>query len=109
MGATGREWADGGPTGPFDASPVRRRRSPCPRALVCPSKLRSGDQRVVGQVMANQKPRTIGELRRSEYQVLPVKEELRKNLIAKLRAGEELFPGIVGYEETVLPQVENAI
>jgi len=59
--------------------------------------------------MANQKPRTIGELRASGYQVLPVKEELRKNLIAKMRAGEELFPGIVGYEETVLPQVENAI
>ena len=59
--------------------------------------------------MANQKPRTIGELRASGYTVLPVKEELRKNLIAKMRAGEELFPGIVGYEETVLPQVENAI
>ncbi len=38
-----------------------------------------------------------------------VKEEMRRNLIAKLRAGEPLFPDIVGYEETVLPQVQNAL
>src|SRR2546426_6309415 len=55
------------------------------------------------------RPRTIGELRESGYKVLPVKEEMRKNLIQKIRAREELFPGIVGYEETVIPQVENAI
>jgi magnesium chelatase subunit I len=53
--------------------------------------------------------RTIGELRESEYRVLTVKEEMRKNLIQKLRGEEELFPGIVGYEDTVIPQVENAI
>lgn len=55
------------------------------------------------------RPRTIGELRESGYRVLSVKEELRKNLIQKIRKGEELFPGIVGYEETVIPQIENAI
>src|SRR3989442_15583161 len=55
------------------------------------------------------RPRTIAELRESGYRVLPIKEELRKNLIQKIRKGEELFPGIVGYEETVIPQVENAI
>jgi len=55
------------------------------------------------------RPRTIGELRESEYKVLTVKEEMRKNLIEKIRRGEELFPGIVGYEDTVIPQVENAI
>ncbi len=55
------------------------------------------------------KARTIGELRQSEYRVLNVKDELRKNLVARIRTGEELFPGIVGYEETVLPQIENAI
>ena len=55
------------------------------------------------------KARTIGELRRSEYPVLGIKDELRKNLVARIRTGEELFPGIVGYEETVLPQIENAI
>ncbi len=55
------------------------------------------------------KPRTLGELRESGYQVLSVREEMRKNLIGKLRSGEELFPGVVGYEDTVIPQVENAI
>ncbi len=55
------------------------------------------------------RPRTIGELRAGGYQGLTVKQELRKNLIAKMRAGEELFPGVVGYEDTVIPQVENAI
>ncbi len=55
------------------------------------------------------KPATLGALRASGYHVLPVREEMRKNLVRKLRAGEELFPGIIGYEETVIPQVENAI
>jgi magnesium chelatase subunit I len=55
------------------------------------------------------RPRTLGELRDSGYRVLSVKEELRKNLIQKIRDGEELFPGIIGYEDTVIPQVENAI
>jgi len=55
------------------------------------------------------RPRTIGELRESGYKVLSIKEELRKNLIEKIRSGEELFPGIVGYEDTVIPQIENAI
>jgi magnesium chelatase subunit I len=58
---------------------------------------------------SSRKPRTLGELRRSEYQVLPVKEEMRKNLIHKLRNNEKIFPGIIGYDETVIPQVENAI
>lgn len=55
------------------------------------------------------RPRTIGELRASGYKVLSVKEEMRKNLIQKIRDGEDLFPGIVGYEDTVIPQIENAI
>ncbi len=59
--------------------------------------------------MIGARPTTIGELRRGEYRVLPIKEEMRKNLVAKLRRDEPLFPGIVGYEETVIPQVENAI
>ncbi len=54
-------------------------------------------------------PQTIGELRASGYQTRTVKEELRANLIKKIRAEEELFPGVVGYEETVIPQIENAI
>lgn len=55
------------------------------------------------------RPRTIGELRESGYKVLSVKEEMRKNLIQKMRHGEEIFPGVVGYDDTVIPQVENAI
>jgi magnesium chelatase subunit I len=52
---------------------------------------------------------TLGELRRSGYQHLSVKEEMRKNLAERIREGGEIFPGIVGYEETVVPQIENAI
>jgi magnesium chelatase subunit I len=55
------------------------------------------------------KPTTLGELRASGYQVLPVKVEMRKNLIDKMRKGEEYFPGILGYEDTILPQIENAV
>src|SRR5579859_3992687 len=54
-------------------------------------------------------PKTIGELRASGYQLQTIKQELRKNLIAKMRAGDELFPGVVGYDDSVIPQVENAI
>ena len=57
--------------------------------------------------MAN--AQTVGELKRSGYTPKTVKQELRDNLIARLTSGEPIFPGIVGYEETVLPQIENAI
>ncbi|HZH33113.1 MAG TPA: hypothetical protein VEY11_20265 [Pyrinomonadaceae bacterium] len=53
--------------------------------------------------------KTLGELKRQNYHVRTVKDELRANLIAKLRAGERLFPGILGYDETVVPQITNAI
>ena len=58
---------------------------------------------------AANKSRTIGQLRRSRYQVLSIREELRNNLIAKIRAEEIVFPGIVGFDDTVIPQLENAI
>ena len=59
-------------------------------------------------------PHTLGALRRSEYSEervarRTVKDELRENLLRKLSAGEALFPGIVGYEDTVIPQIINAI
>lgn len=54
-------------------------------------------------------PRTLGELRQSGYQVATVKDEMRRNLIAMLRGGKPLFDGIIGYDETVLPQIQNAI
>ena len=53
--------------------------------------------------------KTFGELKQSGYKSVSVKDELRANLIKKLRAGEKLFPGIVGYDETVIPQLVNAI
>ena len=58
---------------------------------------------------AKRKPRTIGELRRIDYQVQPIRDEMRQNLVKKLKTGEQLFPGIVGYEDSVIPQLENAI
>ena len=52
---------------------------------------------------------TLGELRASGYRSRPVKQEIRDNLVRKLRAGDALFPGIIGYDETVIPQLVNAI
>jgi magnesium chelatase subunit I len=54
-------------------------------------------------------PKTIGELKQKQYKVLSVKDEIRKNLICKLQKKEEIFPGIVGYEKTVIPALANAI
>jgi magnesium chelatase subunit I len=56
-----------------------------------------------------ERPATLGELRASGYQVRPVREEMRDNLIRKIRSGEPLFPGVIGFEDTVLPHLENAI
>lgn len=53
--------------------------------------------------------RTVGELRRQGYHGRSVKQEMRENLIARLQSGERLFPGIVGYEDTVIPQIVNAV
>jgi len=53
-------------------------------------------------------PRTIGEIRHSGYRVLFIKDEVRKNLMMKLRKGEQLFPGIIGYDKTVVPAIVNA-
>ena len=55
------------------------------------------------------KPKTIGALRKSGYKVVGLKEEMRQNLIKKIENDEELFPGIIGFEESVIPQIENAI
>lgn len=54
-------------------------------------------------------PATLGELRRSGYRFRPVKDELRDNLIARLRREEPVFPGIIGYDATVIPQIINGI
>jgi magnesium chelatase subunit I len=55
------------------------------------------------------RPTTLGELRASGWVSRPVKDEIRLNAIEKIRRGEPLFPGVLGYEETVLPQLENAL
>src|SRR3982751_6073690 len=52
---------------------------------------------------------TLGDLRKSGYRSKPVKQEIRDNLVRKLQAGETLFPGIIGYDETVVPQLVNAV
>ncbi len=52
---------------------------------------------------------TLGELRGSGYRPRPVKDEVRTNLLHKLRAGEDVFPGVLGYEKTVVPQIQNAL
>ena len=55
-------------------------------------------------------PQTFGALRQDPaYKRRSVKDEMRENLRAKLAAGETLFPGVLGYEDTVVPQVVNAI
>src|SRR5487761_59384 len=54
-------------------------------------------------------PSTLGELRGSEYRMRSVREELRDNLVDALRHGRERFQGLVGHQETVIPQIENAL
>ena len=53
--------------------------------------------------------RTLGELKAAGYRVLPVREEMRKNLLARLAHDERILAGIIGYDDTVVPEVENAI
>ncbi len=55
------------------------------------------------------KIKTLGELKASVYQSKSIKEEIRQNLIAKLKKGDPTFSGIVGYEDTVIPDVERAL
>ncbi len=59
--------------------------------------------------MVKERPRTLGELRASGFRIESVKDEMRRNLATKIRSGEPLFPDIIGYEETVVPQIQNAI
>ncbi|HZY10829.1 MAG TPA: magnesium chelatase [Bacteroidota bacterium] len=54
-------------------------------------------------------PTTLGDLRRSGYKVISVKDEIRKNLIEKITRKEQLFPRIIGFDETVIPSLVNAI
>ena len=55
------------------------------------------------------RPGTLGELRADGWVSRPVKEEVRANAVTKIAAGEQLVDGVIGYEDTVLPQLENAL
>ncbi len=55
------------------------------------------------------RPKTLGKLKASGYECRSVKDEMRHNLLHMMDAGEELFPGIVGFDETVIPQIINSI
>ncbi len=56
-----------------------------------------------------QQARTFGELRASGYRIRTVREEMRANLLSMLEGGERILPGIIGFDETVIPELENAI
>src|SRR6202522_860401 len=55
------------------------------------------------------KPATLGQLRASGHVYRTVKQKIRENLLARVRAGQDRFPGIVGFDDTVLPHVERAL
>jgi magnesium chelatase subunit I len=55
------------------------------------------------------RPTTIAELRAAGWRSVPVKEEIRRNTVAKVAAGEPVLTGLIGYEQTVMPQLENAL
>ena len=55
------------------------------------------------------RPSTLGQIKANGFEQLSVKEELRNNMLKRLRSKEPLFPGIIGYEKTVLPGIVNAI
>jgi magnesium chelatase subunit I len=60
-------------------------------------------------VQAVESSRTLGDLKASNYRVQPVREEMRRNLLVRLARKERILPGIIGYDDTVIPEIENAI
>lgn len=54
-------------------------------------------------------PRTLADLRASGWRSRPVKQEIRENMVRALEAGDELFPGVVGYDDTVIPEIVNGV
>jgi magnesium chelatase subunit I len=55
------------------------------------------------------RPESVGDLRASGYRPVPVRAEMRRNLLAMMRQGRDVFPGIVGFDDTVIPRIEDAI
>ena len=60
-------------------------------------------------IMNIQKIKTLGELIKSGYKSKSIKEEIRENLVVKIRNRENPFPGILGYDDTVIPDTERAL
>ncbi|MDH3493140.1 MAG: hypothetical protein OEM82_06280, partial [Acidobacteriota bacterium] len=69
----------------------------------------TADQDVGMNTKTAKKPLTIAELKASGWTSRTVKDELRENLIEKLSTGERLFRGVLGYEESVVPAIVNAV
>ncbi|MEK7410333.1 MAG: magnesium chelatase, partial [Actinomycetota bacterium] len=61
------------------------------------------------RVIPSDLPSTLGALRVSNWESIPVKEEVRRNAVAKIASGQALFTGVLGFENTVMPQLENAL
>jgi magnesium chelatase subunit I len=59
--------------------------------------------------MSDQRPTTLGELKAAGYETRAVKDEMRANLVRKLAAGDDLFPGVQGFDDTVVPKIVNAL
>jgi len=57
----------------------------------------------------SQKAKTFGELKKSGYVSRSIKEEVRQNLLKSLSQGDSVFEGIIGYEDSVIPEVERAL
>src|SRR5260221_5556390 len=107
-----RNWKPKGSSraGQRAGSPTARRikRKGTQRKILCVSR-RSDFASFAVRIVFMERARNLGELKETGYRCVSVKDELRANLIRKLRARERLFPGVVGYDETVVPQLINAI
>src|SRR5690348_10618423 len=90
-----KAWIDSRPRLVFRAPPRYHSRSAIPKESRLP--------------MSHPKPATVGQLKETGYRPRSVKDEMRGNLIRKLKAGEELFRGIVGYRDSVIPQIVNGL
>ena len=97
-----------GPSMPA-SSPNRPHRRSGPRDTVAGGPLSSSPPAANHRSMRMTRPATLGELEPSGWESRPVKEEVRANAIARIAEGEPLVDGVLGYEDTVLPQLENAL
>ena len=77
-----------------------------PRGVAWPG---GDDAYMIRVVRDSDRPGTVGALRAAGYAARPVREEMRRNLLAKLSSGERILPGIVGYDDSVIPEIENAL